>query len=119
MVDRELTEKRRADRVKAVILRDSGWSPSKVAEVLLIDRTTVRTYHRNYKKGGFDHILEKNYFRHRGYLSLEQERELDTYIQEHLHITAKSIIAYIEERWGIHYSESGMTDLLHRLGYAQ
>ncbi len=34
-----------------------------------------------------------------------------------LHITAKSIAAYIEEQWSIHYSESGMTDFLHRLGY--
>jgi len=26
-------------------------------------------------------------------------------------------VAYVEERWNIHYTESGMTDLLHRLGY--
>ncbi len=39
------------------------------------------------------------------------------YLQAHLHITAKSIIAYVEDQWNIRYSESGMTDLLHRLGY--
>lgn len=42
---------------------------------------------------------------------------MDAYLQEHLHITAKSVVAYVVERWDIHYSESGMTDLLHRLGY--
>ena len=62
-------------------------------------------------------MLETNYSHHRGYLSLEQEQELDTYLQERLHITAKSVVAYVEERWDIHYTESGMTDLLHRLGY--
>ncbi len=39
------------------------------------------------------------------------------YLQTHLHITAKSIIAYVEDQWNIRYSKSGMTDLLHRLGY--
>jgi hypothetical protein len=36
-----MTEKRQADRIKAIILFDSGFSPSQVAEVLLIDRSTV------------------------------------------------------------------------------
>lgn len=43
ILHRELTDKRQADRVKAVVLHGSGWSPSKAAQVLLIDRTTVRT----------------------------------------------------------------------------
>ncbi len=117
VLHRELTEKRQADRVKAIILLSSGWTPSQVAQVLLIDRTTVRTYSRHYRKGGVSCLLETNYLHHRGYLSLEQEQGLDTYLQEHLHITAKSVVAYVEEHWGIRYTESGMTDLLHRLGY--
>lgn len=117
VLHRELTEKRQADRVKAVILLGSGWTPSRVAEVLLIDRTTVRRYYREFKKGGVTRLLETNYVCQRGYLSLEQEQALDAYLQTHLHITAKSVVAYVQERWGIEYSESGMTDLLHRLGY--
>ena len=117
VLHRETIEKRQADRVKAIILLSSGWSPSQVAQVLLIDRSTVRRYYQDYKKGGVTRLLETNYTRQRGYLSLEQEQALDTYLQEYLHITAKSVIAYVEERWAIHYSESGMTDLLHRLGY--
>ncbi len=42
VLHREMTEKRQADRIKAIILLDSGFSPSQVAEVLLIDRSTVR-----------------------------------------------------------------------------
>jgi transposase len=117
ILHRELTEKRQADRVKAIILLNAGWTPSQVAQALLINRTTVRTYSRRYNKGGVARLLETNYHFHRGYLNLEEEQELDTYLQEHLHITAKSVVAYVEERWDIHYSESGMTDLLHRLGY--
>ncbi len=57
-------------------------------------------------KGGVTRLLETNYIHHRGHLSLEQEQALDT---EHLNITAKSVVAYVKERWGIHYNESGMT----------
>ena len=113
----ELRKKREADRVKAVILLGTGWTPSQVAEVLLIDRTTVRHYFQEYKKGGVSRLLETHYSRHRGNLSRKQEHALDAYLQAHLHISAKSIVHYIDKRWSIHYSESGMTDLLHRLGY--
>lgn len=114
---RELTEKRQADRVKAIILLGSGWAPSQVARVLLIDRSTVRRFYRHYQKGGVKKLLATNYSPPQGYLSTQQERELDHYLQQHLHITAKSIAAYVEERFGVRYSERGMTELLHRLGY--
>lgn len=117
VLHRELTTKREADRVKAVILLHSGWTPSQVAQVLLIDRTTVRRYHKNFKKGGVKSLLETNYVSCQAKLTRKQEQELDTYLQAHLHITAKSVVAYVSERWDIDYSQSGMTDLLHRLGY--
>ena len=79
----------------------SGRTPSQVAQALLIDRTTVRSYSRRYRKGGVTRLLETNYSHHRGYLSLEQEQELDTYLQEHLHITAKSVVAYVSKCVGI------------------
>jgi len=117
VLHQELHKKREADRVKSVILLGTGWTPSQVAEVLLIDRTTVRHYFQDYKKGGVNRLLETHYSRHRGNLSSKQEHTLDIYLQAHLHNTAKSIVRYVEKRWGIHYSESGMTDFLHRLGY--
>lgn len=83
ILHRELSDKRQADRVKAIILLGSGhgWT---LAQILLLDRTTVRRYHRDYKKGGAHRLLE---------------HELDGYLQEHLHITVKSVVAYVEERW--------------------
>lgn len=41
VLHRELIEKRQADRVKAIILLNRGWTPTQVAQVLLVDRTTV------------------------------------------------------------------------------
>ncbi len=113
----ELREKRDADRVNVIILLGSGWSASNVAEALIVDRNTIRTYNRNYQKGGFEQLLQTNHVGSVSFLSVSQAHELDLYLQETLHLTAKSVAAYILERWTIRYSERGVTALLHRLGY--
>ena len=113
----ELRDKRDADRVKAIILLGSGWSATKVAEALLIDRNTIRTYFRKYQKGGLEKLLETQHSGSTGFLSVSEAKELDAYLQENLHLTAKSVAAYISRRWKIDYSERGVTALLHRLGY--
>jgi transposase len=113
----ELREKRDADRVKAIILLGSGWSATDVAEALLIDRNTIRSYYRKYKKGGLDKLLQTKHVGSASFLSVSQANELDEYLQENLHLTAKSVAAYIKKRWQVCYSERGVTALLHRLGY--
>lgn len=113
----ELREKRDADRVKAIILLGSGWSATDVAEALLIDRNTIRTYYRKYKKGGLDKLLQTKHVGSVSFLSVSQANELDEYLQENLHLTAKSVAAYIKKCWQVCYSERGVTALLHRLGY--
>ncbi|MGH8558265.1 MAG: winged helix-turn-helix domain-containing protein [Methylococcales bacterium] len=52
-----------------------------------------------------------------GFLTAEQEVELDEYLQNHLHVTAKSVANYIRERWNVRYSVRGVTALLYRLDY--
>jgi len=52
VLHQELFNKLEADRVKSVILLGRGWTPSQVAEVLLIDRSTARHYFHDHKKGG-------------------------------------------------------------------
>ena len=40
------------------------------------------------------------------------------YLEEHILPDAKSVIAHIDNQYGVHYSVSGVTDLLHRLGFS-
>jgi hypothetical protein len=50
-------------------------------------------------------------------LTEEQQRLLDQHLRENLYLTAKEIAHYVEQTWQVAYSESSMTQLLHRLGY--
>jgi len=114
---RQTREKRFADRIKAVILLGSGWSVGAVAEALLIDRNTVREYYKLYQSGGKDQLITMNYRGSQGYLTDEQLDELDTHLQETLYQTVKEVRHYVHTRWDAVYTDSGMTALLHELGY--
>jgi transposase len=42
---------------------------------------------------------------------------LDVHLQANLYLSAKAIAHWVEETFGVSYTESGMTAVLHRLGY--
>ncbi len=51
-------------------------------------------------------------------LDEHQMSELEAYLEEHIFPDAKSVIAHIYQQYVVHYSVSGVTDLLHRLGFS-
>ena len=115
---RVLRDKRQADRVKAVIALSKGWSAVQVAEILLFDETTSRHYFERYQQGGADALLDDNYSGAEPKLNERQINELEGYLEDHLFTEAKSVIAHIARHYRVHYSISGVTDLLHRLGFS-
>jgi transposase len=115
---RTLHDKRQADRVKAVIALSKGWSAVQVAEILLFDEKTSRHYFDLYQKGGPDALIEDNYSGAEPKLNEHQISRLDAYLKEHILPDAKSVIAHIYKQYGVRYSVSGVTDLLHRLGFS-
>ena len=115
---RSLRDKRQADRVKAVIALSNGWSAAQVAEILLFDETTSRHYFERYQQGGADALLDDHYSGAESKLNEHQLNELERYLEDHLFTETKAVIAHIAGHYGVHYSVSGVTDLLHRLDFS-
>lgn len=115
---RRLRDKRQADRVKAVIALSKGWSAAQVADILLFDETTSRHYFEQYQQGGVDALLNAAYAGAEPKLDAPQLKELEAYLEGHLFTDAKSVIAHIAKHYGVGYSVSGVTDLLHRLDFS-
>jgi len=115
---RSLRDKRQADRVKAVIALSKGWSAAEVAEILLFDEKTSRHYFERYQQGGLSVLLDDNYPGAEPKLNGHQISELEEYLEEHILPDAKSVIAHIDKLYGVHYSVSGVTALLHRMGFS-
>jgi len=115
---RSLRDKRQADRIKAVIALSRGWSAADVAEILLFDEKTSRHYFERYQQGGLKALLDDNYRGADPKLNENQMTELEHYLEEHILPDAKSVIAHIDKQYGLRYSVSGVTYLLHRLGFS-
>jgi transposase len=88
-----------------------------VAEALMIDRETVRNHYKRYRKGGLPALQKFEVGGSESFLNELQRQALDQHLHENLYLTAKEIAHYVEQTWGIWYSESGITQLLYRMGY--
>jgi transposase len=111
---RSTRDKREADRIKAVVLLASGWRAEDVADALLVDPNTVRNHFKTYQAEGLSGLL------HRGSdceLSEAQRQALDAHVQANLYLSAKDVAVWVEAEFGVVYTDSGMTALLHRLGF--
>jgi transposase len=78
---RTLRDKRKADRVKAVIALSKGWSAAEVAEILLFDEKTSRHYFDCYQKSGLEALLDDNYSGAEPKLDEHQMSELESYLE--------------------------------------
>ena len=111
------TEHRLARRANALVLLDKGWNCQRVAEALLLDDNTVRTWHRLYEEDGIEGLAG---FGHQGSscrLSAEQRDKLKAWISETLPRSTRQIGAWIEREFDVAYQgRSGLIALLHRLG---
>ena len=114
---RNTRDKREADRIKAVVLLATGWPAEQVAEVLQVDANTVRNHFKRYSQGGVKALGHVAFRGSDCSLDEKQLAILDAHLQTHLYMTSKAIAHWVEETFGVSYTASGMTALLHRLGY--
>ena len=98
---RHTSDKRYADRVKTVYLLGKGWSVTKIAEALMMDLETVRNHFKRYRKGGLSALQKHEAGGSDAALNEEQWQALDQHLREHLYLTAKEIVDYVEQTWQV------------------
>ena len=109
--------RRCADRIKAVLLIDSGLSFEKVSEYLLLDDQTIRNYIDRYERNGIDGLLNDSYTGCVTKLSKEQEDLLRENIKQNTYGASKEVVDYVKETFNVEYTAKGMVDTLKRLGF--
>ncbi len=107
----------KAYRINAVILLGSGWTVKQVSEALLLDEDTLGNYIKKYKEGGFSNLLKTLHQGSKPLLNQAQSRELCNELEQNMHLTTLSVRNFVQESFGITYSQSGMVNLLHQLGF--
>lgn len=114
---RKTKNKRAADRIKAVYSLAVGHSIAQVASILMIDEETLRHYRKSYEQSGVNALLKNNYKGSACRLSAEQIAMLKSALDNTIYLTTQSVIQFVKQSFEVRYTESGMRDLLHRIGY--
>jgi len=106
-----------AYKINAVILLGTGWTLVKVAEALLIDDETLRQYLEKYKTGSVEALIRTNYKGGHCFLNADQICKLKEELETAIYLTTASVVEYVSTTFDIQYTVSGMTNLLHTMGY--
>ncbi len=97
-------ERRYADRIKALLSWDAGWTLEQIAEVLLLDEKSVRRFRKLYEEEGSDRLLDDDWQGSQCRLSAQQELELRSYLTERVYGSTKEIASYVERVFGVEYT---------------
>lgn len=109
--------KSKAYRINAVILLGTGWTVKQVSEALLLDEDTLSNYIKKYKEGGFSRLLKTLHHGSKPLLNQAQMAELCDELDQNMHLTTLSVRDFVQKSFGIKYSQSGMNNLLQKLGF--
>ena len=99
------------DQIKAVLLRDEGWTWVQIAHVLLLSEEILRLHLKEFHAS---RKLKPENGDSKEKLSFEQSEMLIKHLKEHTYLYAKDIAVYVKSMWNVSYSVSGMTDWLNR-----
>lgn len=103
-------------KVTRLRLLDKGWAVATIAEALGLDDGTVYRYAQAYQTQGLAKYLLTDQACYWGLLTSSQLAHLCQKVNRTLYLDGKGIRAWLRETCQIHYSVSGLTDRLHRLG---
>lgn len=112
---RQEKNRRVADRIKAVLLSDKGWTYRQIAEALLIDEQTIGRHVDEYKE---TQKLTLSSGGSMGKLSWVQSGELVAHLECVTYLKIADIIAYVQATYGISYTVQGMTSWMHVHGFS-
>jgi transposase len=117
LAHKQTREKRLADRIKAILMLNSGFTYDQIRQALLLDEVTLRRYLKKYQNQGIKGLLECRYAGGKSLLTLTQEKELKLFFKEQTPQTAAEAVGHIQKTYSVSYSVIGVTKLLHRLDF--
>ena len=118
---RQLQKQRRDDegyvKVTVILLLDKCRPPASIADDLGLDETTVSRYACAFTELGVHKYLDQERLGYWGRLTSAQLARLCHELNTRLYFDTKAIQTWIRDNCRVTYTRSGLTDLLHRVGF--
>lgn len=118
LTHRTIKDKKLADRIKAVLMVNFGFTYNQISQALLLDEVTLRRYVTKFQTKNIEGLLECHYIGGQTRLTISQEQELKLFLKDNTKRTAKEIVDHINKTYRFKFSVIGVTKLLHRLGFS-
>jgi transposase len=113
---KQTDDRRVAERLHAILLLDSGQNADAVSSILHIHPKSLKRWVKAFARGGEHALTSFKYVGGDGWMTDEQLHLFTTWLDSDVHSTAEAI-SWVEEQFGLSYSDSGMRKLLGRLDY--
>ena len=113
---KQTDDRRVAERLHAILLLDSGQNAEAVSTILHVHPKTLKRWLKAFASGGEQALTRFNYVGGDGWLTDEQQQQFTTWLDADVRSTAEAI-TWVEQQFGLSYSDSGMRKLLKRLDY--
>lgn len=107
-------DRRIADRIKAILLADKGWSYQDIAEALRISEGSVGRFLKEYLA---HHKLTTENGGRQSKLNESQALEIKQHLSHVTYLKVSEICEYVKHTYGTSYTISGMTKWLHDTGF--
>lgn len=114
----ETNNRRWQERIQCVLLKNQGLTLEAISDVLPYNPNTISYWIREYAKKGLEGICVWEYQGSSSHLNAEQQQELQTELSQTRYSRVVDVVAWVETRWQIHYSDDGMREMLHNLGFS-
>ena len=104
--------------ITVLLMLDHGRAATAIAQDLGLDESTVHRYAQACQRQGLAAMLAKEAPGYAGRLSSIQVAELRAEIGRTIYTDCRQLVAWLATTYCVTYSISGLTDLLHRLGFS-
>lgn len=117
-LEKQVTDKKAAIRIRVILALDAGFTVEETAKILLLDGDTVTHWKKKYEKRQFfSDWLSVAYTGYQGKLTKEEEMDVDRYVKEETITDCHQVVEFITKEFQKEYTVTGVTKLLHRLGF--
>ena len=107
-------DRRVADRIKAILLSDKGWTYQQIATALLLDEETISRHIKEYLD---DNKLKPTNGGSNPKLNEFQANQIKNHLNRITYLKVSDICEYVQRIYGISYTVAGMTAWLQNNGF--
>jgi transposase len=109
------TQARRvSERIQAILLLDDGHTRDQVARIVQVNPKTITRWVQIYAQMGIDALCTLHYTGNAGALNTTQQHQFAAWLAAQGRSTQEAL-DWVEQRFHIRYTESGMRKLLQRM----